>query len=84
MLFRDDSLNFGKIAPMVAQQINVIDITIQRVQQQDNGVDCGLFALAFATSLAFGDDPCLTVYDSSKLRQHLVNCLVKDDVFRFQ
>ena len=86
-----DSLNYGKIAPLVAHQIanfsfvkeSVIDVNIQRVQQQDNSVDCGLYALAFATSLAFGDDPSLIVYDASKLRQHLLNCLTNNEVTRF-
>ena len=33
------------------------------VQQQGNGVDCGVFAIAYATSLAFGKSPSLCSYN---------------------
>ena len=42
------------------------------VQQQKNGVDYGLFSIAFATSLAFGEDPSNSTYDSAALRPHLI------------
>ena len=42
------------------------------VQQQTNCVDCGLFATAFATTLAHNENPVRRVYDTTKLRQHLV------------
>ena len=45
------------------------------VQQQTNCVDCGLFGIAFATSLAHNENPVRRVYDTAKLRQHLVSCL---------
>ena len=44
------------------------------VQQQDNGVDCGLYAIAFATSLAYGENPEEELFDKSKLREHLKSC----------
>ena len=53
------------------------------VQQQQNGVDCGLFALAFATSLAFGEDPCKNTYDVKRLRPHLLECLKKQQLVPF-
>ena len=45
------------------------------VQQQTNCVDCGLFAIAFATTLARNENPVRRTYDTTKLRQHLVSCL---------
>ena len=42
------------------------------MQQQTNCVDCGLFATAFATTLAHNENPVRRVYDTTKLRQHLV------------
>ena len=45
------------------------------MQQQINCVDCGLFAIAFATSLAHNENPVKRVYNTAKLRQHLVLCL---------
>ena len=37
--------------------------------------DCGLFAAAYCTTLAFGQNPSSFVYDQSALRKHLINCL---------
>ena len=58
-----------------ARENITITINFQAVQQQDNGVYCGLFALAFSTSLAFGDDPVSINYDKLMLRSHLTKCL---------
>ena len=44
------------------------------VQQQKNGVDCGLFSIAFATTLAFGRDPSTVNYDVALLRAYLIKC----------
>lgn len=53
----------------------VININIASVQQQSNSVDCGVFAIAFATSVAFGENPTTCQYDKSKMRGHLIQCL---------
>ena len=42
--------------------------------------DCGLFAAAYCTSLAFGQNPSSFVYDQSALRKHLINCLAYEKV----
>ena len=52
-----------------------ITFSNQRVQQQIGGNDCGLFALAFATSLCNGEDPTQQTYDQSSLRSHYIECL---------
>ena len=54
---------------------NELIIHVMPVQQQKNGVDCGLFSIAFATSLAFREDPSNSTYDSAALRPHLIKCL---------
>uniref|UniRef100_A0ABD2W2U1 Ubiquitin-like protease family profile domain-containing protein n=1 Tax=Trichogramma kaykai TaxID=54128 RepID=A0ABD2W2U1_9HYME len=41
------------------------------VDQQQNQFDCGVFAIAFATSLVFQKDPSLLEYDYSLMRSHL-------------
>ena len=38
--------------------------------------DCGLFAIASATSLAFGEDPSTREYCQAKMRTHLLKCFV--------
>lgn len=52
-----------------------IKIKTVNVQQQIGGVDCGLFALAFACDLCNGRDPCTRIYYQSKLRSHYEKCL---------
>ena len=42
---------------------------------QAGGVDCGLFAIAYATEIAFGQNPASFIYDQSKMRSHLLTCL---------
>ena len=46
-----------------------------REVQQGNGYDCGAFAIAFATSLAYGEDPSKLSYDTKQLRNHLRACM---------
>ena len=44
------------------------------VQKQRGGVDCGCFAVAFAVSAAFGENPACYVYEQTKMRDHLALC----------
>ena len=53
----------------------VIKLNIQQVQQQDNSVDCGVFAVAYATSILHGQNPEDLNYDTCSLRQHLLTCI---------
>ncbi len=56
------------------------------VQKQDGVKDCGLFAVAFATFLAFGNSPqslSLHHFDQNKLRLHYVSCLEQQIVTEF-
>lgn len=78
-----DSLNAGMVKPSLQKQITSImvassrslRINVEPVQRQQNGTDCGVFALAFATSLLHGQDPSKVIYDVSQLRPHLLSCL---------
>ena len=52
------------------------NITIQKnVQKQQGGSECGLYAIANATSLAYGKDPVSMTYIESTMREHLLHCL---------
>ena len=44
------------------------------VQQQNNGSDCGVFAIAFATCLVYGIKPEDVDFDIRKMRPHLLSC----------
>lgn len=85
-----DSLSSGNITPSVACQIALfchtadpeIRVEICSIQQQKNYVDCGLYAIAFATTLALGCDPTKVVYDRERLRpMYYVFASRKNDSF---
>ena len=76
-------MNSGKISPVVESKIAnfcfspdpEIRVEIKKVQQQNNGVDCGVCAIAFAVSLPFKEDSTLIIYNIKKMRNHLVDCI---------
>ncbi len=41
---------------------------------QSGSNDCGLFAVAFATAIAFGEDPTNIFFDQETMRGHLFKC----------
>ena len=56
---------------------------VKSCQQQNNGFDCGVFVVAFATSIAHGVDPNTVIYDRRSLRSHLQKCLAADNLTPF-
>ena len=53
------------------------------VQQQKRGVDCGVFAIAFAVHLALGDDVASLKFDQPRMREHLYKMLASEENDRF-
>ena len=53
------------------------------VQQQPNNTDCGLYAIAFATSICIEDKPEYIQYDESQLRTWVVQLLKEKRIKRF-
>ena len=47
-------------------------IISKAVQQQGNGYDCGIFAIAFATDIAYNHKPEQRTYNQSVMRKHLL------------
>ena len=45
------------------------------VQHQKNLSNCGVFSIAFATSLVYGQNRINVTYDISQMRPHLMQCL---------
>lgn len=45
------------------------------VQQQHNQSDCGIFAIAFATCLVYGSNPCNVTFNIPRMRPHLLWCI---------
>lgn len=76
-----DSLYNNVILSEVEEQIQDMlggklgDLVYVPTQQQSNGSDCGVFAIATATCLTFGEDPTHMTIDVSRMRPHLATCL---------
>ena len=51
--------------------------------KQSGGSECGLYALAYITHIAFGLDPSLFVFDSDSMRSHLINCVESKEIQPF-
>jgi len=52
---------------------------MSRCQKQTGGMDCGLFAIAFAVALMFNLHPSKLKFNQQKMRSHLVECCTKQD-----
>ena len=53
------------------------------VQNQVGGVDCGLFAIAFAVAICFGMNPSKLIFVQDKMRSHLISCLENKKISNF-
>ena len=60
------------IASFVHTPNSKLTINHVNTQVQLNGTDCGVFAIAYAVSLANGEDPCNLQY--TDMRKHLASC----------
>ncbi len=58
---------------------DTIEIHLMPCQKQTDGYNCGPFALAFATALALGHNPCEIRFDVSKMRDHIKKTLIDFD-----
>ena len=54
---------------------DVLLFEVANVHTQPNLTHCGLFTIAFATELVFGQDPVLFFFDCASMRPHLMQCL---------
>ena len=53
------------------------EISMKKVQVQAGIKDCGVFAIAFITSIVNGEDPCDVFYKQENMRKHLFDCFEK-------
>ena len=60
-----------------------IHLQFMNVQMQAGGDDCGLFAVAFATALAFGEPPGQYHFAQEKMRCHLWSCFERRQISMF-
>ena len=84
-----DSLYHDVIGQEVEDQVrNLLSESFEGVdyvpvQQQTNGSDCGVFAVAFATCLVFGTNPQDVTFDIARMRPHLFACFWAESISLF-
>ncbi len=60
-----------------------LQLDIMATPKQSGTTDCGVYAIAVSTSLAFHQNPCLQVYNQADMRSHLIECLAKQKMIPF-
>ena len=86
-----DSLYPGDLSEDIRNQLRSLyghlmktpKVMVVRVQQQQGTVDCGLFAIAYAVSVANGKDPAKVKFEQPSMRTFFAECIKKRhlDVF---
>lgn len=64
-----------QICAMIFSNSRQIILDFPKVQCQRGASDCGLFSIAFATTLCTGFDPAEIEYNQSLFRDHLMQCI---------
>ena len=62
-------------------QRDKVKINIMNVQQQENGSDCGVFAIAFAKTILAGIDPTMEYFTNAI--SHLISSLIQGSIPKF-
>ena len=70
----------AQIATLLYTEELAIKASFMDVQMQSGGYDCGLFSIAFATALVFGEQPGRYLFDQKKMRAHLIQCLERQQM----
>ncbi len=60
------------VAQICPDNDNKLKLAFMKVQKQKDGFNCGLFAIANATALAFQLNPCEFLYHHSEISFHYV------------
>ena len=53
------------------------------ITKQSGGQDCGVYAAAIATALAFGLDPAMIKFSTPAIRPHLIKCIQEKELQPF-
>lgn len=66
-------------------QINKNNIIFEKVQAQPDSISCGIYAAAFATTIALGGNPCKEKYSTNVkyMRQHFFKIVAENRLLPF-
>lgn len=67
---------------MIIQE-QTMGINVINCKHQKGGYNCGLFSIAYATYLCFGNDPSMKDYSQKSMRNHLLSCLAENEMRPF-
>ena len=59
------------------------NINVISEQKQTNSYDCGLFAIANATAIVFGENPIYHHFSVHAMRDHLIKCYENKEMYPF-
>ena len=71
------------ITKYLRSQSSSIKMKVVNVAVQKGSTDCGLYAIAMMTSIAYKEDPTHVVYNQQDLRLHLKQCFDKGILTKF-
>ena len=57
--------------------------TSVNMQVQEGNVDCGLFVIAVATDLAYGNDPANVIFEQKKMKNYVLENLKSESLQPF-
>ena len=72
------------LAKLVYTDRPFFSINMASVSNQSGSSDCGLFAIANVTHIAYDLDPSLCVFNQGQMRKHLIQCFEKEELKPFQ
>lgn len=73
----------SQVAAIMQSSSESIDFQLEPIQEQLGSSDCGLFSIAYATELCFGNDVSCLRYYQDQLRPHFVECLKSEKLVPF-
>ena len=76
-VFTSTDAETHKIIVNLLQMTKNPKFTCAKIQRQIGTNDCGLFAIAVATSIAFGLNPVGVHFQQREMRHHLLGCFQK-------
>ena len=82
-IFKKVDRETRKIIYSIFQLLPVSNVKVVKAQKQMGTKDCGLFAIAYATALAFGQNPSKLRFRQESMRSHFVACLEEDKLIPF-